>query len=382
MKNIILFGSAIVVFLILTGNAAADDKIDTSNIFMMGYYNPGSEIDLSRAIQEFDHINEITDQYVEGKLIIWHDNPGGINPGNIHEYEYKNGVETDILFATNVTTRVMNDGWIVAWLTNDQDINDLVFWNDAKSDTVATDTTIGKAIWRIAKRAGMNYDKNLVNYYSYKYPDANRLLIGGRVIEDPNEETYFLLIPSTTTVYRLNLVGTSYLEDKLNSHYAAGNIEIDGNNNIHTYSTSEFDKGLSENSRYYKDISDMERDTRHTVYMYNIVSGRFLSINVVVKNAIAILFKSNPSNMNYLIDTEFTVVDKTLDQSFEQTLEEASMQTSEQTPVQTPKQTSEQTLKQTPEQTSTENDTNIPGFSLFATLSVLLITVYLIQKKK
>lgn len=106
---------------------------------MMGYYNPGSEIDLSRAIQEFDHINEITDQYVEGKLIIWHDNQGGINPGNIYEYEYKNGVETDIPFATNITVRVMSDGWIVAWLTNDQDINDLVFWNDAKSDTVATE---------------------------------------------------------------------------------------------------------------------------------------------------------------------------------------------------------------------------------------------------
>lgn len=59
MKNIILFGSAIVVFLILTGNAAADDQIDTSNIFMMGYYNPESEIDLSRAIQEFDHITEM-----------------------------------------------------------------------------------------------------------------------------------------------------------------------------------------------------------------------------------------------------------------------------------------------------------------------------------
>lgn len=59
MKNIILFGSVIVAFLILTGSAAADNQIDTSNTFIMGYYNPGSEIDLSRAIQEFDHINEM-----------------------------------------------------------------------------------------------------------------------------------------------------------------------------------------------------------------------------------------------------------------------------------------------------------------------------------
>ena len=369
MKNIILFGSAIVVFLILTGSAAADDQIDTSNIFMMGYYNPGSEIDLSRAIQEFDHITEITDQYVEGKLIIWHDNPGGINPGNIYEYEYKNGVETDIPFATNITVRVMSDGWIVAWLTNDQDINDLVFWNDAKSDTVATDTTIGTAIWRIAKRAGMNYDKDLVNYYSYKYPDADRLLIGGTVIYY-DEETYFLLVPSTTTVYKLNLVGTSYLRDYASSNYAIV-IEIDGNDIIHIHSTSEFDKDLYDYSRYCKDISYIERDTRHTVYMVS-------DSSCTVKNAIAILYQSDPSNMNYLIDSEFTVVDKTLDQSFEQTLE----QTSRQTPEQTPEQASEQASEQTPDQTSTENDTNIPGFSLFAALSVLLITVYLIHKKK
>ncbi|MEA3294541.1 MAG: hypothetical protein U9P81_06170 [Euryarchaeota archaeon] len=59
MKNIILFGSAIMVFLILTGSTAADDQIDTSNIFMMGYHNPGSEIDLPRAIQEFDYISEM-----------------------------------------------------------------------------------------------------------------------------------------------------------------------------------------------------------------------------------------------------------------------------------------------------------------------------------
>lgn len=380
MKNIILFGSAIMVFLILTGSAAADDQIDTSNIFIMGYYNPGLEIDLSRAIQEFDHINEITDQYVEGKLIIWQDNSGGINPGNIHKYEYRNGVETDILFATNVTVRVMSDGWIAAWLTNDQDANDLVFWNDAKSDRVATDTTIGKAIWRIAKRAGMNYDRDLVNYYSYKYPDADRLIIGGRTVR--KEETYFFLIPSATIVYKASIASTFFLPDHSNCKSTYGIVKIDDNNVFSKYSTKEF-KGLFEYARYYKDISYVERDTRHTVYTVSYSS-------CTVKSAIAILYKSDPSNMNYLIDTEFTVIDKSLDQSFEQTLEQTLRQTPEQTPdqtsdqtsEQTPDQTSDQTFEQTPDQTSTENDANLPGFSLFAALSVLLITVYLIQKKK
>ncbi len=67
--------------------------------------------------------------------------------------------------------------------------------------------------------------------------------------------------------------------------------------------------------------------------------------------------QSNPSDMNYLIDTEFTVVDKSLDQSFEQTPEE------------------------TPEETEADNKTETPGFSLFAGLLVLLIQVQLMRKK-
>lgn len=374
MKNIIFFGSAIVVFLILTGSAAADDQIDTSNIFMMGYYNPGSEIDLSIAIQEFDHITEITDQYVEGKLIIWHDNPGGINPGNIYENEYRGGVETDIPFATNITVRVMSDGWIVAWLINDQDINDMVFWNNARSDTVATDTTIGKAIWRITNRVGTNYDKDLVNYYSYKYPDAGRLVIGGRTTHGyTNTDTYFFLIPSATTVYKINFISTFYIPDQYHNNAFIESIDMDGNNIFYFDSTKDF-KGLFEYARYYKDISDIERDTRHTVY---IVSDS----SCTVKSVIAILYQSDPSNMNYLIDTEFTVIDKSLDQSFEQTLEQIPRQTPEQTPEQTSGQTPDQTSEQIPE-TSTENDTNIPGYSLFAALSVLLIIVYMKQKKR
>lgn len=66
--------------------------------------------------------------------------------------------------------------------------------------------------------------------------------------------------------------------------------------------------------------------------------------------------QSNPSNLNYLIDTEFTVVDKSMEQSFEQTSEE------------------------TPEETEADNKTETPGFCLFAGLLVLLIQVQLMRK--
>jgi hypothetical protein len=289
MKLIILLGSAVLAILILTGSAMADDEIDTSNIFIIGYYNSESDIDLSQAIQEFDHITETTDQYVEGMLTIWHDNSEGINPGNIYEYEYKDGAKTDTLLATTINVRVKSDGWIVAWLTNDQDINDLVFWNDAKSDTDLTDTTIGKAIWRISNRIGINYDNKLVNYYSYKYPAADRLLIGGRTVHYFDEETYFFLMPSAATLYKANLLSTLYLEDRSNSYHMVGNIKINDDYFLNKQSSNEFDDGLFEYARYNKNITDMERDTRHTVYMKS--HGPF-SKKSTVKSAVLFLYRS------------------------------------------------------------------------------------------
>ena len=77
----------------------------------------------------------------------------------------------------------------------------------------------------------------------------------------------------------------------------------------------------------------------------------------VVLDASGSPIQSNPSDLNYLIDTEFTVVDKSMEQSFEQTSEE------------------------TPEETEADNKTDIPGFCLFAGLLVLLIQVQLMRKK-
>ncbi|KAF5423715.1 MAG: hypothetical protein C5S45_00535 [Candidatus Methanocomedens sp.] len=289
MKLIILLGGAVLAILILTGSAMADDEINTSNIFIIGYYNSESDIDLSQAIQEFDHITETTDQYIEGILTIWHDNSGGINPGNIYEYEYKNGAKTDTLLATTINVRVKSDGWIVAWLTNDQDIHDLVFWNDAKSNTGLTDTTIGTAIRRISNRIGINYDKKLVNYYSYKYPAADRLLIGGRTVHYCDKETYFFLIPSAATVYKANFLSTLYLEDRTPSGQMVASIKINDDYLFNKESGLKFSGGLLEYARYNKNITDMERDTRHTVYMKSY--GAY-SRQSTVKSAVLFLYRS------------------------------------------------------------------------------------------
>ena len=182
MKQIGILGCAVLAAIMLAGTGAAGDQIDTSDILVMGYYTNGTEIDLSQAIQEFDYVTESTGQYVEGELTMWYDSYYGTNPGNIRVYERKDGADTDILFATNVTVRVTSDGWIVAWLTNDQNISDIVFWSYANSATNPSDTTIGKAIWRITNRVGIDYNKDEVDYYSYKYPAADRLLVGGRMV--------------------------------------------------------------------------------------------------------------------------------------------------------------------------------------------------------
>jgi hypothetical protein len=215
---------------------------------------------------------------VEGKLQMWCDHPEGINPGNIQVYERRDNADTDILFATNVTVRVKSDGWIVAWLTNDQNISDIVFWSDMNSATNPSDTTIGKAIWRITNRVDIDYNKDEVNYYSYKYPAADRLLIGGRMVRQ-SQETYHFFIPSATTVYMANLTWTAYL----NSNYCPGSIKMD---NEYVFSKSFGGNSLHEYARYARDVTGMARDTRHTICMY---SG---SVQAVLKSAVVILYQS------------------------------------------------------------------------------------------
>ena len=290
MKQIGILGCAVLAALILAGTGAAGDQIDTSNILVMGYYyTNGTEIDLSQAIQEFDYVTESTGQYVEGKLQMWCDCPNGINPGDIQVYERRDDADTDILFATNITVRVKSDGWIVAWLTNDQNISDIVFWNDANTNSNPSDTTIGKAIWRITDRVGIDYDKDEVNYYSYKYPAADRLLIGGRMVTGNSDETYHFLIPSATTVYMANLTWTAYLYDTSISYYTSASIKMDDEYVFSKSTTYGHNSGLYEYVRHYENIVDLARDTRHTIYMTSYEGG---SCDSVLKSAVITFYQS------------------------------------------------------------------------------------------
>jgi len=266
MKQINLFKCAMIAILMLAGNASASDQIDTSNILLIGYYDNILQIDLSQAIQEFDHVTETTGQYVEGIITIWHDSSDGINTGGIREYENIDGTETDILLATNVTVRVKSDGWVVGWLTNDQNANDFVFWRDVNSLYIPSDTTIGQAIHRITTRIGRSYDKSQVNYYSYKYPAADRLLIKGRVCS-VSSETYYLLIPSTVTVYITDLTSSIYGY----SNY----IKVDGE---YVYLSTQY-----QFARFNEDITDVSRDIRHSITTYSKLN---------LKSAVVILYQS------------------------------------------------------------------------------------------
>jgi hypothetical protein len=291
MKQIGILGCAVLAALMLAGAGAAGDQIDTSDILVMGYYDTGTEIDLSQAIQEFDYVTESTGQYVEGKLQMWCDHPEGRNPGNIQDYERRDNAGTDILFASNVSVRVKSDGWIVAWLTNDQNISDIVFWNDTNADSNPSDTTIGKAIWRITDWSGMDYDKDEVNYYSYKYPAADRLLVGGRMVTDNQGETYHFLIPSATTLCAANHTWTAYLYDTYYNYHegVSGSVKVNENyvfskgTGLYRYT------GLYEHSRYSREINQTWQGKRHTIYTKATENNCGM---VILKSAVAILYQS------------------------------------------------------------------------------------------
>ncbi len=291
MKKISILCYVILFVLVFAESASAGSQIDTSNIYIMAYYKASPEISLSTAIQEFDKVTESTGQYVEGELEIWHNYMNGRSTG-IPDYEIRNGNITNISFSTNVTVRVKSDGWIVAWLTNDQNSSDMIFWNDIDDpNKKPTDTTLGQAIWRITNRIGATYDKNSIKYYSYRYPEANRLIIGGK----KSSSTYYFLIPSTIPVYEINMLWSVYLNDYQWPGYPVncynyGTIKLD-NTSIYDKNTTNACKGLYESAIYSQSISkDIQRDIRHAIFSQT--SGWGSNGQTSIKSAVMLLYKS------------------------------------------------------------------------------------------
>lgn len=291
MKKISLLCYAILFVLVYAESASAASQIDTSNIYMMAYYKAAPEISLSTAIQEFDKVTESTGQYVEGELEMWHNNyPDGRDRGDALDMEIRDGVVTNIPFTTTVKVRVKSDGWIVAWLTNDQNPNDMVFWNNVKADTYSpSDTTLGKAIWRITDKLNTNYNKSEVKYYSYKYPNADRLQIGGSKIHDLYG-TYYFLVPPTITLYEANMLWTSYMIDGNSPTVVNETIIIDSATIFNKNTTATY-IGTYELARYsYPFRQDISRDIRHSIYVRASYAGN--QGHASIKSAVMLLYKS------------------------------------------------------------------------------------------
>ncbi|KAF5416401.1 MAG: hypothetical protein C5S48_03130 [Candidatus Methanogaster sp.] len=130
----------------------------------------------------------------------------------------------------------------------------------------------------------MDYDKNEVDYYSYKYPAADKLLVGGRMVHNSVDETYRFLIPSATILYMANLTWTAYLYDRDKYRVASGGIKMDYEYVFNKSTTANYFGGVYEYARYYRDIADMARDTRHTIYITSYVA--------TLKSAVVILYQS------------------------------------------------------------------------------------------
>jgi len=166
----------------------------------------------------------------------------------------------------------------VAWLNNGQNLSDIVFWKDANTGYLPSDTTLGQAIWRITDRVGANYNKTEVKYYSYKYPLADRLLIGGRVVSGNYfGEAYSFLIPSATTMYEGFCLWSVYIP----SYSDYGKVKLNEN---YIYDKKANTSVLFEYAKYNHNIQNIPKDTRQTIYIEHRDS--------ILKSAVAILYKT------------------------------------------------------------------------------------------
>ena len=139
------------------------------------YTNVGMEIDLEKAKGVYRTIEVEKENYTIGSVSL----PGYAESEDVHVYVHK-------------------DGWIVAYYLKDEPIAKIVNYKNYLENgdiTLKLDTALGRMC------DGVGLPMIHVNYYDFRYPNANRIMIivDGQWVEGTN--TFDINIPSDVRVY-------------------------------------------------------------------------------------------------------------------------------------------------------------------------------------
>ena len=195
MKRIILCSILLLIFI---GNAEAVEPFDTQ-AGMAAYVNVGP-FNLENATVAYTQIYNLSTCHVVGTINIGNN----IGSDNIHVY-------VDI------------NGWIVAYLTRNEELGHMIQWSGVDYNNPTVKTTFEDAISKVCTKINVNYSliQNNIKYYDFEYPQATNVIIFMNTAS--SSESTNLMIPGTYTIYSMN-----YSHFTNNNGYNYANLYLDG----------------------------------------------------------------------------------------------------------------------------------------------------------
>jgi len=164
------------IALLFTGSACATAfPVDKAGI--SAYIDTGQTIDLDKIKTIFPEVEEVGDNYIIGIT------PISDYGGNISVHVYAD-----------------TDGWIVAYLENDESASKIMQWGTADVNnpiiTTITTTTLEDALHKAGDAASVGIVSSNIKYYDFEFPNANSMMIFIRTRATTGTNTHQVEIPA------------------------------------------------------------------------------------------------------------------------------------------------------------------------------------------
>ena len=171
------------------GGAFPEDEAGISS-----YINTSQTISIEKIKTIFTVVEEVGDNYIIGIT------PISDYGGNMNVHMYAD-----------------TDGWIVAYIKNDEPASKIMQWGTADVNdpviTTITTTTLRDALYKAGDAAGVGIVSTKIKYYDFEYPNANGMTLFIRTRPTIGTNITQVEIPATYTLYE-----ASYY------HYVRGGI--------------------------------------------------------------------------------------------------------------------------------------------------------------
>ena len=243
MKRMILY---LMLLLTIAGNAGAVEPFDTQ-AGMAAYVNVGS-LNLENAIEAYNQINNLSTSHAVGL----------INIGNVYGSD-------------NIHVYVDVNGWIVAYITRDEQLGKIVQWNAINYTNPVIKTTFEDAISIVSSKIGVNYSeiKGNIKYYDFEHPQATNIVVFMNVRNGAGSDYTTVLIQDNYLLYEMSFSHFGGYNDW--NYYYPSNLYLDGN------LISKTTYGIRRNLGNY-DPNILTKDVPHTILLQESLSGGVASI--------------------------------------------------------------------------------------------------------